>query len=302
MHLWHAAHRVGVLDARVSDAVRGDVRAAGHERAQVAGDGLLSGMRPARVQLLVPRAVGPAQGLGGHRADDVGRRREDLRVVEREAPDGGHHLRAVDERHALLRSELEGLEARGTEGLSAGAPLRPLDGLAFADEHERGVRERREVARRADAAVHRDVRMHAAVEHVAEEIDDVRSHAGSPRREGVRPEQQDRAHDVLRERRADADGVAADEVALKRAELVVRDPHGGKVAEPGVHAVHRLVPAGHLRDDLGRLLDRALRGAVETDRDVLARDRDDVGDRKVVAGEPEGRYRKFSRYQRPRSV
>jgi len=50
------------------------------------------------------------------------------------------------------------------------------------------------------------------------------------------------------------------------------------------------------------LLHLALRGAIEAHRDVAAGDRDDVGDREIVAGETKGRYFRFSRYQRPSSV
>jgi hypothetical protein len=84
--------------------------------------------------------------------------------------------------------------------------------------------------------------------------------------------------------------------------LVVRDAHRRQVAEPSIDAVHGLVRLSDLCDDLRGLLHLTLRGPVEPDRDVAARDRDDVGDGEVVAGEPEGGYFRFSRYQAPSSV
>jgi hypothetical protein len=144
--------------------------------------------------------------------------------------------------------------------------------------------------------------MHAPIDHVAQEIDDLGPHSRSAGREGVGSEHEDRPHDVLRKRRPDADGVAADEIALQGTELVVRNPHGREVAESRVDAVHGIVGLGDLGDDLRGLLDLALGGTVEAHRDIATGDRDDVGDAQVVAREPEGGYFKFSRYQAPSSV
>jgi hypothetical protein len=142
----------------------------------------------------------------------------------------------------------------------------------------------------------------APIDHVAEKVDDLGAHTGVAGRERVRPKQEDRPHDINRERRPNADRVAAHEVALELAQLVVRDAHRGKIAESCVDAVDRIVGSGDLGDDLGGLLDLALRRAIEPYRDVATGDRDDVRDGQVVAGEPEGGYFRFSRYQAPSAV
>jgi len=164
------------------------------------------------------------------------------------------------------------------------------------------VRERREVAGRPYAAVPRDRRVHAAIHHVAEQVDDLGPHSRSAGRERVGSEHEDRSHDVLRKRRPDADGMAPHEIPLECAQLVVRDAHRREVAETGVDAVNGIVRPCDLGDDLRRLPDLALRGSVEPDRDAAARDRDDIRDGQVVAGEPQGGYFRFSRYQAPSSV
>ena len=66
--------------------------------------------------------------------------------MQGQAADGGHHLRAVDERQSFLRSELEGLEVRPLERIGPGHPFAVEDRFTFADEHERGVGEGREIA------------------------------------------------------------------------------------------------------------------------------------------------------------
>ena len=282
--------------------MRRDVWACGHEGPKVRRDGLLAGMRARRVQLGVPGAIGRSKGLSRHRADDVRGGREHLGVVQREAADRGHHLRSIDQRHALFRRELDRLEPGRLERLRSRAALPFGHRFAFADQHQRGVRERGEVAGRSDAPVSRDDRMDPPIQHVAKQVDHVCSHAGMSGRERIRAEQQDRAHHVFGKRGADAHRVASHEVTLQSAQIPVRHAHSRKIAETGVHAVDGIVTLGDLRDHLGRLLYLTLRGAIEAYRDVAARDRDDVRDREIVPGEAEGRYFRFSRYQRLSSV
>jgi hypothetical protein len=144
--------------------------------------------------------------------------------------------------------------------------------------------------------------MHAAVEHVAQQIDHVGAHAGASGCERIRAKEQDGPHDIFGKRGADAHGVTSYKIALQSAQILVRDANRREIAEAGIHAVHRVVAFGDLGDDLRGLLDLTLRGAIEADGDVTACDREDVGDREVVSGEAEGRYFRFSRYQRPSSV
>ena len=302
VHLGYAANGVRILYPRIADPVGCHIRASGHERPQIRGDRLLAGVRPGRMKVSVPGAVRGTQRLGGHGAHHVGGRREHLGVVKREAPDRGHDLGSVDQRDALLRAELDGLEASRFQRVRPTLTLALVDRLALADQHERRVREWREVPGCADAAVPRYRGVHAPIDHVAEKVDDLGPHTGSAGRQRVGAEHEDRPHDVLRKRRPDADGVAAHEIALQGAQLVVRNTHGREVAESGVDAVHGIVGLSDLGDDPRGLLHLTLRGSVEAHRDVAARDRDDVGDREVAAGEPEGRYFTFSRYHRARSA
>jgi hypothetical protein len=96
--------------------------------------------------------------------------------------------------------------------------------------------------------------------------------------------------------------MAPHKIPLERAELVVRNAHGRKVAEAGVDAVDGIVGSSDLGDHLRRLPDLTFCRSVEPDGDTAARDRDDVPDGQVVAGEPEGGYFRFSRYQAASSV
>ena len=86
------------------------------------------------------------------------------RVEQRERAERRHVLGAVDEREPLLGFEHDGREPRRARSASAPRHARAASNsrLALADQREREVRERREVARGADRALRRDARVHAA--------------------------------------------------------------------------------------------------------------------------------------------
>ena len=87
---------------------------------------------------------------------------------------------------------------------SASAPgiSRPSTaGLALADERQREVRERREVAARADRPARRDARHNAAVQALEQQLDGLDAGARGALRERVRAQQHGRADDLVRVRR-----------------------------------------------------------------------------------------------------
>ena len=86
---------------------------------------------------------------------------ETVRIGQEQRPDRAHHLGPVEERQALLRPELERLEARLAQREQGRDPLAAELHLAPADERQREVGERREVARGAHAALLRHDRVDA---------------------------------------------------------------------------------------------------------------------------------------------
>ena len=92
-----------------------------------------------------------------------------------------HQVRAVDEREALLGLERDRREAGARRAPRRRAARSPSTSrLALADEHERDVRQRREVARRADRALGRHHGHDAALEHRQQQLDDLLAHARVP--------------------------------------------------------------------------------------------------------------------------
>ena len=155
--------------------------------------------------------------------------------------------------------------------------------LPLADQRQRKVRQRREVAARPDGAARRHVRHEARAEHRDEQLDRLDAGARVTLCERVRTQEHRRAHDVVGVRIADAAGMAAQQPQLQLGRLLGRDRLRDEPAEAGVDAV-RVVA------DL-RLEERARRSrplaAASSQRNVSAPDRDvpDVPDREVVTRE-----------------
>src|SRR5207244_5759453 len=100
-----------------------------------------------------PRALERLEREG---AREVGDGREALRAHEPERRHRCHELRPVDEREAFLARKRNGLEPDAAKGIGSGEALPCDDRLALADEREREVCERSEVAARADRATRRN--------------------------------------------------------------------------------------------------------------------------------------------------
>src|ERR671935_1286555 len=96
----------------------------------------------------------------------------------------------------------------------------------------------REIATCADGTFLRNHRIDATIEHFAKHLDDFSSDAAESQREHVSAEQHHGTHLRLRERIANATGVAANEVQLQLAELARADAHVGQLSESGVDSVN----------------------------------------------------------------
>jgi hypothetical protein len=95
--------------------------------------------------------------------------------------------------------------------------------VSFANEHQRQVRERREIAAGADRAAAGHERVHMRVQQIEQAIERAAANAGVALGEDVGAQRHHRAHRAPRQQLADAGRVAAQEVALQIAERVLRD-------------------------------------------------------------------------------
>ncbi len=147
------------------------------------------------------------------------------------------YLGAVQQRQALLGSELERLQAGMRQRLDRRQAAAVDDRLADADQRARQMRQRGQVARRAHRALGRNARRDAVVGQRQQRLDQFRTHARMAARQADRLGRQDQAHRIGGQIAAGTDAVRQHQVALQLGQLVVRDARVRQLAEAGVDAV-----------------------------------------------------------------
>ena len=152
------------------------------------------GMRPQRgVQLGQEHLVRAQQRLDAERGGDVRRRQQLAQVRDGHQQHAQHAVGAVDQRQALLFGQHHRLDAvlRRAARRRGGRPEPPIERavragrLALAHQHQRAVRQRREVAGAAQRAEFADHRGDAGVEHVHHGLHDDGADAGAAGGQGL---------------------------------------------------------------------------------------------------------------------
>ena len=261
-----AAQAVRVLHAVVAHEMRAADRRAFEQCTVITRDVDLARLSAERVNARIERTVAAARGVDGQRANDQRRLEHRLEGEERVQRERGRRLRAVDEREAFLGAERERRDA-GRKQRFAGGPTGAVDDeLALADQRERHVRERREVAGCTDRPLLGHVRNQSRVVHGDQRIDDGLAHARGAARERGGLQREHQAHDRSRQRRADAGRMRAHEVELQRGHVGVADARAREPAEAGVETVHGLAAHERALHDVGAGANRGSRGRVERQR------------------------------------
>ena len=175
MHLRHAAQRVGVLHP-VAIAMRLAQRAAFEHLAQIRGRPKLTRVRTSLMDAFVERHVRASQGVERERADHVRRIGQDFSRQQRQDSHRQHRLRAVDQGDGLLGLKHQRLDLSAPHGVGGGNALALfVQALALADQRQRQVRQRSQIATGSNAALRRHHRGHAAIQHLANRVDDRRA-------------------------------------------------------------------------------------------------------------------------------
>ncbi len=184
---------------------------------------------------------------------------------EREAGDGGHQLRAVDQGEALLGLERDRTQAHGGERLATGQPAAFVDALALADQSQREVGQGGEIAAGPDGSLRGHERMDTPVQQRDQQLERLETHAGEAAGEHVRAQQHERPRLRHAERCADAGRVRAQQVRLQLAQAIERNPDVGEVAEAGGHAVDDRAASDGVVDHASCGHDGLARGGGERD-------------------------------------
>ena len=152
------------------------------------------------------------QCLETHRAGDVRDAGEAFRAQQSEPADRVHRLRSIQERETLLGFQYRRRQSGFVQRVQTRQPFVAVERFAFADQHQRKMRQRRQISARTDRTLFRDDWMHAAIQQFAQKLDHFKTDAAQPQRQHIGAQQDHRAHFRDRERPADAAGVAAHEI------------------------------------------------------------------------------------------
>ena len=236
-YLWLAAETVGILHPIAIVVAGGDI-AAVEQRAQPGRDRDLAGLAAQVVDARVERGAAAFQSVNRKCAGmecSVEHALPEKQGVER---DCGRGLGAVDQREAFLWREDQRIAAHVPERFGGGEYFAGEVDAAFAHQRSDHVRERGEIARRADAALAGDERHCVGVEQGHQRVDHVAPHPRMAATETDQFEDDHQPRDVAGKRWPKPAAVAEDQIALKVGELVGGDTGLREQAKAGVDAVH----------------------------------------------------------------
>jgi hypothetical protein len=114
------------------------------------------------------------------------------------------------------------------------------------------------------------------------------AHAGETARQRGGLRRQHQPHDRRRQRRADADAMRADQVALQGGQFVLADALGRELAEAGVDAVDRVVAGRGGLHDGGAATDRRPGVGVQRERHAAGADAAQLLQRELAGDEFKG--------------
>ena len=157
--------------------------------------------------------------------------------------------------------------------------------FALANQRQREVRQRSEIAARADASLLRHPWMEARVQHLGQQLGQFRPRAGVALGDDIGAQQHHRADFALRHRIADAGGVTANEVALQLGQPRRRNRDVRQLAEAGRHAIDDGAVGDEAVDHPSSPRGALARRAGESDGSKVARDGDHVFDPQRIAVE-----------------
>ena len=187
--------------------------------------GNLSRMRPRCVNALVECSRRAHQRFERHGARQIGKPHQSPGARHCQRAHGRHCLRAVQQSQAFFGGKLEWLQAGPLQRFTAGNSLALIERFALADNDQREVRQRSQIAARTHASLLRNHGAHAGVEHRHQKFRNSNAAAACALGEHVGSQQQHGPRFRNGKRRTDSAGVTAHQVGLQFSQLLVGNAH-----------------------------------------------------------------------------
>ena len=152
--------------------------------------------------------------------------------------------------------------------------------FAFPDHAQCQMRQRREIATRANAALFGNGRMKSRIEHGDEQLREIGPRTGIPLRDDVGAQQHHRAYLTLGQRWSHTSRVTSHEIHLQLGETIHWNGDLGELPEPSRHPVRYRIPSDQVIDDAPGSAYPLARSRRQFHGRAICRDREHVLDAK----------------------
>ena len=205
--------------------------------ANIAGGAELSGVGADELDGVLKGARQAEEGVEAHGGDLVGEGVEAACLDDGVDGVGAHELGAVEQRQAFLAHQCHGLQSVLCEHFGRGTALALVPHFAQAEQRQRHVGQRGQVAGSAERALAVDDGGDAQVEEVEQALNGRNLHAALAKAQGVSLEQQHEANYLRANGFAHAARVALHQILLEAAQVAGADAHVAERAKAGGDAV-----------------------------------------------------------------
>ena len=206
-------------------------------------------MRAQLLQVGREHRIRAGQPFDAHRCGQIGGRDERQQINDGHDEHAEHAVCAVDQGEALFLMQLDrDNTCRCQRVCRRHERAARIAHLTLADQGECAVRERRQVARAAEAAILPNNRGDAGVEQRGVGFSHSRADAGAPGSKRGEPQEHHRSHDLALHLGAAGGSVAAHQRALQLCAALERNVFAGQGTESGGDAVVRLAVGGQRLD------------------------------------------------------
>ncbi|MCY1401799.1 hypothetical protein D9M71_169230 [compost metagenome] len=261
-----AAQGVGILDL-IAVLVRVGNFAALAEQMTVGGSGIdLTTLATGGMNPRIERRTRAQYGFNGQAATGQGASEEVLAFKQAAQGECSGHLRTIEQCQAFLGRQGQGLQAGHSQRFGSLQPLPLVAGLAFAQQHQRHVRQRGQVAGSTDRTLERDVWIHLGVDQGNQRIDHFTTNARETTAQAVDLEHHDQAAQRVADRLADAGGMGQHQRALQVFQVGAGNAGGSQQAEPCVDAIRGAILGKNLLNASDAGFDRGPGAGIEGKR------------------------------------
>ena len=202
--------------------------------------GALSRMRPGLVNARIEGRWRSHQRLERHGPGHIRQFRHAQPAGHRQRTHGRHRLGPVEQRQPLFSSQRQRLQACPPQRFAPGQPLAFVERLTLANNHERQVSQRSQIAARTNRPLFRNHRMHTRIQLRDQQFHQIGPASAESLGQHIGAQQQHGARLAFGKWMAHPARMAAHQVGLQLRQAAVGNAHIRQLSKPRVDPVNRL--------------------------------------------------------------